>query len=250
MTDPKRRFSDRAGNYAKHRPGYPKAVLDLLKDKCGLTKDSVVADVASGTGLLSELFLENGNRVYGVEPNDEMREAGESYLAGYESFASIAGTAEATTLDSGSVHFVVVGQAFHWFDPGLTRAEFARILKPGGWVALLWNEMREGATPFMGAYERLIRTYKTEAYRPFDLEGEVRRFFGSGGFETRPFRHHQAFDLDGLKGRLLSSSYVPDEGEQGHEVMIQDLEALFRAHQRDGRVAIEYETPVYFGRLG
>lgn len=250
MTDPKQRFCGRAGSYAKHRPGYPKAVLDLLKTECGLTRDSVVADVASGTGLLSELFLQNGNRVYGVEPNDEMREAGERYLESYDHFVSVAGTAEATTLEDESVHFVVVGQAFHWFDPGRARAEFARILKPGGWVALLWNEMREGATPFMSAYERLIRSYKTEEYRPFDLEGEIRRFFGPGGFELRAFRHSQTFGLDGLRGRLLSSSYVPDEGESGHEAMVEELETIFGAHQRDGRVTIEYETLVYLGRLG
>ena len=249
MTDSKERFSSRVENYVRYRPGYPRAVLDLLRSECGLTSESVVADVASGTGHLSELFLKNGNRVYGVEPNTEMREAGERRLERYEHFTSVAGPAEGTTLEVGSVDFVLIGQAFHWFDPDAARAEFVRILQPGGWVALLWNEMREGATPFMEAYERLIREYKTEEYKPFDLPGEVRSFFGPGAFEARSFEHRQTFDLDGLKGRLLSSSYVPDAGHPGYDAMTEDLEEVFRIHQESERVDIEYETLAYYGRL-
>lgn len=249
MTNPKRRFSGRAENYARHRPGYPKAILEFL-DGRGLTTGSLIADVASGTGLLSELFLGNGNRVFGVEPNREMREAGERYLGGYERFESVAGTAEATTLGDASVDLIVVGQAFHWFEPRSTRAEFERILKPGGCVALLWNDMRRDATPFMEAYERLIRAHRMEEYKPFDPEMEVRRFFEPGGFETRSFGHRQVFDLDGLTGRLLSSSYVPEAGEMGHDRMMEDLRGIFVSHEESGRVAVEYETLVYLGRLG
>ncbi|MDQ3639747.1 MAG: class I SAM-dependent methyltransferase, partial [Actinomycetota bacterium] len=187
MTDPKERFSGRVENYVRYRPGYPQTVLDLLRSECRLTSNSVVADVASGTGLLSELFLENANRVYGVEPNAEMREAGERRLECYDRFTSVAGSAEETPLEAGSVDFVVVGQAFHWFDLDAARAEFVRVLRPGGWVALLWNEMREGATPFMEVYERLIREYKTEEYKQFDLPREVRSFFGPGAFEAGSF---------------------------------------------------------------
>lgn len=250
MTDPKQRFSSRVEKYSRYRPGYPKAVLKLLETECGLTEGSIVADVASGTGLLAELFLENGNRVFGVEPNDEMRRAGERHLERHGSFASVAGTAEATTLDGGSVDFVVVGQAFHWFEPASTRSEFARILKPGGWVALLWNDPRRDATPFLAAYERLLQSYKTEEYKEFDLEGEVGAFFGMGGYGCRVFRHRQTFDLAGLEGRVLSSSYVPDVGEPGYSAMMDELERVFKMHEEDGLVAIEYETQVYYGRLG
>ncbi len=249
MTDPRHRFSGRVENYARYRPSYPRVVPELLETECGLTEGSVVADVASGTGLLSKLFLENGNLVLGVEPNDKMREAGERYLESYALFDSVAGTAEATTLENRSVDFIVVGQAFHWFEPASTRAEFARILKPGGWVALLWNDPRRDATPFLAAYERLIQTYKTEEYKEFDLEGEVGAFFGTGGYGYRAFLHRQHFDLDGLKGRVLSSSYVPDKGEPGYVAMIEELERVFTMHEEDRRAAIDYETRMYYGRL-
>ena len=83
VNNPTQRFSSRVENYVRYRPGYPQAVLDLLKSECGLTPDSVVADIASGTGIFSRLLLENGNQVFGVEPNSAMRSAGEEFLAGY-----------------------------------------------------------------------------------------------------------------------------------------------------------------------
>ena len=250
MADPKERFSTRAENYARYRPGYPREVLDLLRAECGFSRSSVVADVASGTGLLSELFLRNGNRVYGVEPNDEMREAGERYLAGYPLFASVRGTAEETTLDEGSVDVVVVGHAFHWFDVPGARTEFARVLRPGGSVVLLWNELRHGASAFVDAYERLIRRHKTQEYEDFDREGGIRALFAPEPFGERALHHSQRFDLAGLRGRLLSSSYVPDAGQPGYEALMRELKDVFRAHARGGEVAFEYETLVYYGRLG
>src|SRR5712691_7831802 len=142
FADAKQRFSNRVADYVRYRPGYPPAVLDLLRTDCGLRPDHVVADIGSGTGILSKLFLENGNRVFGVEPNAEMRQAGEEYLASYDGFSSIEGSAESTTLADSSVDFITAAQAFHWFDPQAARREFARILKPGGWVVILWNDRR------------------------------------------------------------------------------------------------------------
>src|SRR5262245_9983579 len=112
-------------------------MLEVLKNECGLTPDSVIADVGSGTGLLAKLFLENGNRVYCIEPNREMRQAGEGILEDYPKFLSVAGTAEATALSDASVDFVTAGQAAHWFDATKARHEFRRILRPGGWLALV-----------------------------------------------------------------------------------------------------------------
>jgi len=251
-SDPKERFTNRVDHYVKYRPSYPRAVLDLLETECGLTSASVVADVGSGTGILSELFLNNGNHVFGIEPNKEMRAAGERRLGRHPRFTSVAGTAEATALDDASVDFVTAGQAFHWFDPERARAEFARILEPGGWVVLVWNWRRKDETPFLAAYERLLKAYRTdrgeaEIWRRGDEMAAT--FFGPGSFEKATFDNVQVLDLDGLEGRLLSISYVPAQGEPGSEAMLQETERIFDEHQRGGRVRIEYDTKVYYGRL-
>ena len=252
MTDPTQRFTGRVESYVKYRPSYPRAVLYLLAAECNLTSGSVVADVGSGTGILSSLFLDNGNRVFGVEPNPEMRTTAEDLLGDHPRFTSVAGTAEATTLESGSVDFVVAGQAFHWFDPGRSRTEFARILRPGGWVALMWNLRRKDATPFHAAYERLLLAHGTDYTEVGRHEGGARMvqdFFGSDTFQTRTFDNRQTFDLDGLKGRLSSASYVPGPDQPGHEAMMRDAECTFRAHETDGKVTFEYDTKVYYGRF-
>jgi SAM-dependent methyltransferase len=250
-SDPTQRFKGRVENYAKYRPSYPRDVLELLEMECGLTGTSVVADVGSGTGILSELFLANGNRVLGVEPNREMREAAERRLRRHPLFTSVAGTAEATTLDDASVDFVAAAQAFHWFDAQRARAEFARTLKPGGWVVLIWNLRCKEATPFLAAYERLLEVYRTdrgevEFWRRSDEMAET--LFGPGSFKTASFDNEQVLDLDRLKGRLLSISYVPAEGEPGSDVMLREAEKIFNKHQSAGRVTIEYDTMVYYGR--
>jgi SAM-dependent methyltransferase len=250
VTDPTQRFTGRVESYVRYRPSYPREVLDLLETECGLTSASVVADVGSGTGIMSELFLENGNRVIGIEPNEEMREAGERRLRHHPRFTSVAGTAEATTLDDACVDLVAAGQAFHWFDPERARTEFTRILKPTGWVVLVWNLRRKDATPFLAAYERLLETYRTdrgevEFWRKSDEMAGA--FFGS--FEKKTFDNEQVLDLDGLKGRLLSISYVPAEGEPGSEAMIRQAEKIFDEHHNYGKVIVEYDTKVYYGRL-
>jgi len=252
MTDHTQRFTGRVESYVRYRPSYPHVVLDLLKTECSLTSASIVADVGSGTGILSTLFLQNGNRVFGVEPNPEMRAAAEELLRDQPRFASVAGTAEDTTLPDDSVDFVVAGQAFHWFDVERARAEFGRILKPGGWVALIWNLRRKDATPFLAAYEELLGLHRTdrgevEIWRQDADMAEA--LFDPGSFQRATFDNEQVLDLDGLKGRLLSVSYVPARGEPGSEAMLREAERIFDEHQKDGTVTIEYDTRVYYGRL-
>src|SRR3712207_6718397 len=252
MRDPTQRFTGRVDNYARYRPSYPRAILNVLETECDLTSASVIADVGSGTGNLSELFLESGNHVFGIEPNYEMREAGESRLERYPRFTSVAATAEATMLDDASVDFVTAGQAFHWFDVERSRAEFARIMRPGGWVVVIWNARRRTTTPFLAAYERLLREHGTD-YEQVEhgrsAAGMVDEFFGPVEYEVEIFDNAQTFDLDGLKGRLLSSSYVPGPGEPGSEAMLQEVQEVFDEYQTDGKVTIEYDTKVYYGHL-
>ena len=252
MTDSTRRFASRVDNYVKYRPSYPPEVVGLLSDACGLTSGSLVADIGAGTGLLAELFLKDGYRVLGIEPNREMREAGARLLADYPHYTAIDGTAEATTLDDNSVDLITAGQAFHWFDREKARAEFARILRPGGWVALIWNERRVDSTPFLAAYERLLRTYSSEYttlnHRQID-QSTIAAFFAPGTYALHAFANTQIFDFEGVKGRLLSSSYTPEPDQPTYQPMLDELAALVHANQVDGKVAFEYDTNVYYGQI-
>ncbi|MBW8863695.1 MAG: methyltransferase domain-containing protein [Verrucomicrobia bacterium] len=252
MLDSTKRFSSRVENYTRYRPGYPNEIIDLLRRDCGLTGDSVIADVGSGTGKLTELFLQNGNLVFGVEPNREMREAGERLLKQFQNFTSVDGTAEATTLPDRSADFTIAGQAFHWFDRERCRPEFVRILKPGGWVAIIWNDRRTDATPFLVDYEKLLADFSTDYaqvnHRRVDDPATVREFFRSMP-HLKSFSYNQVFDYEGLKGRLLSSSYAPEAGQPNHEAMLARLREIFDAHQKDGKVVFEYDTRVHYGRL-
>jgi len=245
------RFSDRVENYVLYRPGYPPEALLLLKDACGLASGHVIADIASGTGIWTRLLLENGNAVFGVEPNAEMRQAGERLLAGFPKFTSIAGTAEATKLGDESVDFITAAQAAHWFDRDRTRPEFKRILRPGGWLVLLWNERMSDGTPFLRDYEQLLLTYGTdyEEIRHERTTDAVHEFFDPAPFQEQFFAMRQEFDYRGVEGRLLSSSYAPGPGHPNHQPMLHELRRIFDAHATAGRVAFDYKTRVYFGSL-
>jgi SAM-dependent methyltransferase len=247
---PTERFSDRADAYARSRPGYPPAVLDVLRRECGLEPGWVVADVGSGTGLSSVLFLSNGNPVRAVEPNGAMRDAAEGWLGDRPGFRSVAGTAEATTLPSGSVDLVVCAQAFHWFDPAAARAEFARILRPGGGVVLLWNRRLDG-TPFLRAYEALLVRHGTdyEQVRHDRLDGAALAAFYGAPPKRATLPNEQWLDLEGLKGRLRSSSYLPGAGHPGHSALLRAAERVFADHAEGGRVRLEYELEIYTGTL-
>ena len=251
MTNSVTRFSTRADDYARYRPSYPAGVVDILASHCGLKKTSLIADIGSGTGFLSELFLKNGNRVLGIEPNAVMRLTAERLLAGYENFASLEATAEATSLETASVDFITAGQAFHWFDREKAKREFARILKPGGWVVLIWNERVLDSTPFLREYEKLLLRYGTdyENVRHERVKEEIADFFAPEWFELKSLENAQHFNLEGLKGRVRSSSYTPEPGHPDFEAMLDELEQLFNAHQRNGIVTFEYQTKVYFGHL-
>ncbi len=250
--DPTRRFSRRVENYARFRPSYPEEMIDILIARSILRAGDVVADIGSGTGKLAELFLRRGHAVFGIEPNAEMRAAGLAALAGRPAFRSVEGRAEATGLPDASVDLVTAGQAFHWFDTGAARREFVRILKPGGHVVLVWNERPSGASDFMDDYESILKAHGTDyaEIRRLDPSPEVLgSFFGGDGFQTEALRHHQEMDFAGLRGRLLSSSYVPEEGAPDFEAMMFDLEWLWKTHVWSGQVRFLYDARVCFGTL-
>jgi len=249
---PEARFSDRAQDYVKYRPHYSPEVGQALQQACGLQPAHVIADVGCGPGLLAEIFLDNGNRVIGVEPNREMRHAGKEYLAAYRNFSMVDGSAEATTLPNASVDFVVAGQAFHWFKPDETRIEFARILKPGGWAVLVWHDRNVDARPFLRAYEGFVRRhsidYEQVTHKYLASYAALERFFAPNRMQLIQQHNQQRLDFDGLRGRLLSSSYIPKSGER-YEAMSCELPQLFSSHAEDGQVVLQYDTKIYFGHL-
>jgi SAM-dependent methyltransferase len=149
------------------------------------------------------------------------------------------------------VDFVVAAQAFHWFDAVAACQEFARILRPAGFAALIWNERRRTATPFLIALEQLLQTFTTDR-RTLNHEADedvIKRFFAPDSYTLRSFDNHQTLDYEGLQGRFLSASYVPEVGHLNHAHVLRELRLLFDAHAAEGRVTIEYDTRVFFGQL-
>jgi SAM-dependent methyltransferase len=247
--DPTTRFSDRVADYVRYRPAYPDALLIALQREVGLSSTSVVADIGSGTGISSELVLRIGCKVFAVEPNADMRRAAEARLGSEPRFHSVAARAEATTLGDGSVDAVTAGQAFHWFAPLDARGEFMRILRPGGMTALFWNTRRTEGSPFLKAYEHLLRQSGTD-YAEVDhrnVDASTLRAFFGGPYQSRVFSNAQVFDFDALRGRLLSSSYAPGPEHPDHARMLAALRQLFETHHENGRVRMEYDTELFFG---
>ena len=249
MQDPTKRFSDRVEDYVKYRPEYPDEIYGFLKKETGIDEGSVIADIGSGTGISSLLFLKNGHKVIGVEPNDEMRKAAEDYLSSHENFVSLNGKAEETGLDNKSVDIIIAGQAFHWFDVEKAKQEFKRVLNPDGYVILFWNERLSEGDEFLSQYDLLIKKYSDEyetvKHRNID-EKIFKKFFNE--YKIKFFENSQSFDFDGLKGRLLSSSYTPKDGEK-YDAMIVELGLLFDRFHKNGQVKILYKTGIYYGRL-
>lgn len=251
MHNPTQRFSDRVANYVRFRPNYPQTILPYLVEQCGLTAQHVVCDVGSGTGKLSQLFVEFGCTVIGVEPNEPMRLAAEALFAGEDRFVSVAGSAEQTGLDGDSADFIIAGQAFHWFDPTLARREFERILRPNGWVGLIWNE-RLQTDPFQRAYDQFLHqhaiNYHQVNHRNITIE-RINDFFTPHAVSLATFDYTQTFDLAALTGRALSSSYTPNPNHPQHTTFIEELDRLFEMHQVDGFVQFNYTTKLFYGQL-
>jgi SAM-dependent methyltransferase len=250
MRDPTERFSDRAEYYAKYRPGYPDEMLGFFRVR--LAPPAAVADVGSGTGILTRQLLNNGYELYAVEPNAPMRKEAEQTLSGYPGFHSIRGTAEATTLADESVDLITCAQAFHWFDRAKARAEFSRILKVTGVVALIWNERQDDASDVNREYDNLLERmaphYRNVSHRQIGLE-EIRTFFAPGAVQCWAFPNHQVLDRDGFLGRLISSSYIPNVGQPGHREIVEAAGQIFDSHQVAGTITFHNQTKLYVGRF-
>ncbi|MBK8049404.1 MAG: class I SAM-dependent methyltransferase [Anaerolineales bacterium] len=246
------RFTNRADNYARYRPTYPPEAIAWLVHSAGLKTTDRIADIGSGTGILTELLLRNGNEVLAVEPNPAMRALAERNLSDFPGFHSIAGTAEATTLPDQAVDWITAAQAFHWFDPVSARREFDRILKPGGKIALIWNSRRESGTPFLDGYQQVIDTFNTDRAGvdfKFVVDGAaLDQFFGASGFREFTCVNVQVLDWDGLLGRIASTSFMPSPDTPGFAAMAAQLRAVFERCAVHGQVEMIYDTELYVSR--
>jgi ubiquinone/menaquinone biosynthesis C-methylase UbiE len=253
--NPRERFSRVVHDYSKFRPGYPARVLETLVEEYGLVRASVIADIGSGTGIFSKLFVDHGNTVYAVEPNPDMRAKAETSFAGVSGFVSVNGAAESTTLPQGIADFVTAGQAFHWFDKPKTVTEFRRIIKRNGWVVLVWNK-RDNSKPFMKRYDSLIKAYCPDQeksnsimYSEVEQNAELERFFYPFVVSKHTFDYHQVFNFEELAGRLRSSSYSPSESSDSYRELVARLEILFDEFQENGTVLFEYLTEMFVSKL-
>jgi SAM-dependent methyltransferase len=248
--DPTVRFSERAQAYAKGRPGYPAQIASHLARELDLPQGAVIADLGSGTGLSSSIFLQAGFEVIGVEPNAPMRAVAEQALAKVPGFRSVAGSAHATTLEDASVDCVIAAQAFHWFDLSAARAEALRILRHPPRAALIWNVRREQDDDFARGYEQLLLQYGGEypqiRERHTD-EGSIGLFFGGSHWRRSVFENRTELDFELLEARVNSTSYLPAPHQSGYPPMMQALRQLFDATQRNGRVVMQYDARVYLG---
>ena len=247
--DPRARFSRRVDDYSRFRPGYPAALINALLDGIDEPAALTVADIGAGTGIFTRLLLERGLGVYAVEPNAAMRAAAETSLASYAGFTSIDGAAEATGLAAASIDLVTAAQAFHWFNNAQALAEFSRILKPGGRLALIWNRRRL-QDPLQRDYEAVLREFAPQYGRVNHLslaDEELGRCFAAGRMQQAVFDNHQQLDFDALLGRLRSASYCPDEDTPEYAALTAALQQLFAAHATAGRLRYNYDTHLYLG---
>ena len=245
--NPKSRFNNCGETYDKYRPSYPKEIIDFLNEAIGLNEDSIIADIGSGTGISTKIFLENGNTVYAVEPNKDMRQVAEKSFESCSNFYSINGESETTNLQSESIDIIVVAQSFHWFDPVPTKDEFLRILKPNGSVVLLYNR-RNNSNEFMDKYLELIGKYG-EQYSSESRDDISNNFFESKTVHEKILHNPQIVDFDGLKGNLVSYSYIPKEDNPRFISMIEELKTLFDKYNKNGEVILEYYTCISYCKM-
>lgn len=252
-SDSTERFSSRVADYVRYRPDYPPALLDWLHQDIGVPTETLVADIGAGTGISTRLFLAAGHPVIAVEPNAAMRDAAEQLLApDYLRLKVADGTAEATGLADNSIGLVAAAQAFHWFDTTAVRREWARILQPEGMGLVFWNSRLLDASPFLIGYEQLLLEFGTdytEVAERYQDDDTMRAWFGEGLRGMARLPNVQRMDYDGLRGRLLSSSYAPQAGHPRHAAMLDALQQLFDAHAVDGQIAFEYQTRAFVGTL-
>jgi len=250
LLDPTQRFSNRVDNYRRYRPGYPPAVIDLIRKTAALNPGAAVADIGSGTGIFTRLLLEAGFDVSAVEPNEPMRQVAEADLGSFPGFHSITAPAERTGLPDHHAGALTAAQSFHWFERDLAQAEFRRILKPDGWVFLIWNERKPRSSTFNRDYQALLASFgENLRVQTEGNKAAVRDFFVPGSYRVDTFDNPHRLDWEQLRGRFLSSSYTPTQDDPRYPSLLARLEEIFRSHEQDGWAEFEQQTSIHMGRL-
>jgi len=250
-SDSTQRFSNRVASYVAGRPHYPAAVVTHLQTVGALRAGGVVADIGVGTGLSAEPFLKAGHRVIGVEPNAPMRAAGAEMLAPFPLYEARDGTAEATGLATASIDLVIAGQAFHWFDATKFRDEALRILQPGGWAALIWNDRDRDATPFLASYEALLVEYGNDYLHISHAHesGAIATFFGGRIPPAERIEHSRRLDWPTMAAMAGSASYLPAPGQPRHDAFVAALRALFDREAVAGTIEMRYRCRIHAAPL-
>jgi SAM-dependent methyltransferase len=252
MSQHTERFTGKVGDYERYRSRYPAQVIDILVERCRLTREAQVADIGAGTGMLSELFLEHGNAVVAIEPNDDMRSACEHLAQAWPGLLVKKGTAEATGLEDASIDFIAAGRAFHWFDPEPTRREFHRILRPRGWVVLVTNSRVRDESPQSLAFEALLREHGTDysANRErYEIAPRIDAFFAGGELFRHEIAGEQRLTLEQLIGLTQSLSVSPLPGDPRYPAIQKALEDFFSQWQNDGVIVLATLCRLACGRF-
>ena len=247
--DTSKLFDGYAKDYAAGRPDYAMELIECMYGKHGISKDSVIADIGSGTGKFARHLIERGSEVFCVEPNDDMRQTAERELSEFPNFHSVKGDAEMSGLPDQSVDFITTAQAFHWFNVERFREECRRILRPGGKVFLIWNMRDESEllnSEMRGIYEKYCPDFRGFNGGIKKDDERIKAFF-KNGYEYISFDHPLFLDRDTFIARSLSGSYSLKEGDKDFGVYMSEIKAVFEKNCVNGMALIANQSVAYFG---
>jgi SAM-dependent methyltransferase len=250
--NPTTRFSGRVEAYRRYRSRYSREIIPLLEERCDLKRESVIADIGAGTGMLAELFLENGNSVFAVEPNAEMRAACQELAPIYPRLTCIDGAAGESGLPDHSVDFVTAGRALHWFDQINARREFLRILRTDGWVVLASLGPRRRPEAVNREYQTILREHGLDYARlrdRYDADSSASRLFASCEFQKIEFTERKEMTYEELEGHALSLSVTPQPSDPRFPAMQEALRGYFARHESGGKMQMPMNCTIHFGHL-
>lgn len=247
------RYSSKTDDYAKYRPNFPNEIVEFLYSNDFINSNSIIADIGSGTGRFTRLLLEKGNKVYGVERNDEMRAKAEQLLSQYSNFISIRGSAEETVLTDNTIDLITAAQAFHWFNKEKCLSEFKRIIKKNGKVLILWDDFLTNYNNFSIEYGKVLNKYRIvelgQMEKRFTRTEMISDFFRNNKYETLSFTHEIYQNFNSIKGGALSASFTPKPDEVNYKPFLLELQEVFEKFQSEGKVLTAFQTICYLGKI-